>query len=148
MRKKFMMLSLQLSATCKGHAGPAQITHSMPAGVAALQRVHLRRTLCYSPPAALHQKLGVGSERGTLTAVALKAQRATQTRSYASQYGEAQSTHEGFTVPTMRWDSMAANAVSLIGNTGKDVEVKRLETGRVVGNLTLACSHKAGQTTW
>ncbi|KAL3159683.1 hypothetical protein ABBQ38_010089 [Trebouxia sp. C0009 RCD-2024] len=48
----------------------------------------------------------------------------------------------------MPWDPMAANAVSLIGNTGKDVEIKRLETGRVIGNLTLACTHKAGQTTW
>lgn len=53
-----------------------------------------------------------------------------------------------YTVQSMPWDPMAANAVSVIGNTGKDVEIKRLETGRVVGSVSLACTHKAGQTTW
>ena len=148
MRKSLMMLSLQLSATCKGHAGQTQVVHSMPAGAAALQRLHSRRKISSSVHVALHDKRGVGIERGILAADALTSQRTTQTRSYASQYGDARPTDESFTVPTMTWDSMAANAVSLIGNTGKDVEVKRLETGRVVGNMTLACSHKAGQTTW
>lgn len=74
--------------------------------------------------------------------------RPTQTSAYAAQYGYDQATDDKYVVEKMEWNSMAANAVSLIGNTGKDVEIKRLETGRVVGNLTLACAHKAGQTTW
>ena len=72
--------------------------------------------------------------------------RPTQTSAYAAQYDQA--TDEMYVVEKMEWNSMAANAVSLIGHTGKDMEIKRLETGRVVGNLALACAHKAGQTTW
>lgn len=81
-------------------------------------------------------------------AQAQSAVRPTQTTAYAAQYGYDQATDDKYVVEKMEWNSMAANAVSLIGNTGKDVEIKRLETGRVVGNMTLACAHKAGQTTW
>lgn len=80
--------------------------------------------------------------------LAHKPQRATQTRAYDAQYNNASVAENEYTVESMPWDPMAANAVSLIGNTGKDVEIKRLETGRVIGKLTLACAHKAGQTTW
>ena len=53
-----------------------------------------------------------------------------------------------YKVASMPFDSMASNAVSLIGFTGRDLELKRLQNGNTVGNLTLAVSHKAGETSW
>lgn len=51
-------------------------------------------------------------------------------------------------IASMSFDQMAANAVSLIGFTGKDVELRHLQSGKTVGNFTLAVNHKAGETFW
>ena len=144
MRKAFKMMSVRLSASCQGHVGRAQDFQSMPAVAAGLRLLPPRGSLCSDGTADLYGKFGYGGER-----VLMKARRATQARAYAAQYNApAADMEDDYTVQSMPWDPMAANAVSVIGRTGKDVEVRRLETGKVVGSVTLACAHKAGQTTW
>ena len=146
MRKRLLTMSLRLSTPCRSPAGQTlQVMHRGAAGPCCLQPT---RSLSSSVSAALPGSYSTASERSLSTLTAPKSQRAWQMRAYAAQRGYAQATEEDYTIQTMPWDAMAANAVSLIGNTGKDVEIKRLETGRIVGNLTLACPHKAGQTTW
>ena len=143
MRKALKMMSVRLSASCQGHVGGAQAPQSMPAVAAGLRRLPPRGSLCSDSTADLYGKFAYGGERGLL-----KARRATQARAYAAQYNTPADMEDDYTVQSMPWDPMAANAVSVIGNTGKDVEIKRLETGKVVGSVPLACAHKAGQTTW
>ena len=141
MRKLLGMMSLRLSALCVGSTSQARLFHgSSSAGMQQLQcRQHTiaNRDCCTaSQPARI------------FASQAQPAVRPTQTSAYAAQYGDDQTAEGQYVVEKMDYNSMAANAVSLIGNTGKEVEIKRLETGRTVGNLTLACAHRAGQTTW
>lgn len=145
MRRAVTMMCFRLSASCTSPGGQAQALHSKPTWAAGLRVLPPRGSVCCDGTANLYSKSGSGGLRGS---PAQKSQRATQTRAYDAQYNNAAVAEHEYTVQSMPWDPMAANAVSLIGNTGKDVEIKRLETGRVIGNLTLACTHKAGQTTW
>lgn len=41
------------------------------------------------------------------------------------------------------WNPLIANAISLVGNVGVDVELKFLESGSVVGKTRLAMNEKA-----
>ena len=144
MRKAFKMMSVRVSASCRGHVGRVQALHSMPAVAAGLRLLPPKGSLCSDSTASLYGKFLSGGEHGLL-----KARQATQAKAYAAQYNAPAAVMEDdYTVQSMTWDPMAANAVSVIGNTGRDVEIKRLETGNIVGSVTLACTHKAGQTTW
>lgn len=123
--------------------GQARSLHS-PASLATRPQLQLPR-----PRAAcrdLHAQSTATLLRGIHAAAA--SARQVQTHAFTAQYGSDQATNAAYDVRSMPWDPMAANAVSLIGNTGKNVEIKRLETGNIVGNVTLACNHKAGETTW
>lgn len=144
MRQAFKMMAVRLSAVCPGQVGQPQGLQSMFTGAAGARLLPLRSTLCFDSTASLYGKFVSGGVHGLL-----KTRRATAARAFAAPYSaQAAVTEDEYVVQSMPWDPMAANAVSLIGNTGRDVEVKRLETGRVVGSVTLACAHKAGQTTW
>lgn len=144
MRKAFKMIFVRVSASCRGHVGRAQALQSVPAKAAGVRLLPPRGSLCCDRVPNLYGSLVSGGEHGLLNA-----RRATQARAYAAQYNaQAAVMEDEYTVQSMPWDPMAANAVSVIGNTGKDVEIKRLETGRIVGSVSLACTHKAGQTTW
>ena len=41
------------------------------------------------------------------------------------------------------WNPLIANAISLVGNVGADVELRFLESGSVVGKTRLAMNEKA-----
>ena len=146
--RKALVMSVRLSASCRSHARPAQALQSVPAWAAGPRLLPSPGSMCSDSTVISYGRFVASSAGGVLGPLAHKAQRATQTRAYSPQYNNAAVTEEEYTVQSMPWDPMAANAVSLIGNTGRDVEIKRLETGRVVGMVTLACTHKAGQTTW
>ena len=86
--------------------------------------------------------------------LAWEAQAQTAARSTVAQAGGAQwgvaeeSQVSDYKVASMPFDSMASNAISLIGYTGRDLELKRLQSGKTVGTVTLAVNHKAGETSW
>jgi len=147
MRKALGTMSLRLSALCRGTGqGKLLQLHNIPASGNTLR--HLQTRICMTKGTSFSALASTGRPARLFAAQTQSAVRPTQTSAFAAQYGYDQATDETYVVEKMEWNSMAANAVSLIGNTGKDVEIKRLETGRVVGNLALACAHKAGQTTW
>ena len=145
MRKALGTMSFRLSALCAG-TGQGKLLHNLPASEKTLRQLQPR--ICTTKGIVFSAYASIGLPARMFAAQTQSAVRPTQTSAYAAQYGYDQATDDKYVVEKMEWNSMAANAVSLIGNTGKDVEIKRLETGRVVGNLTLACAHKAGQTTW
>lgn len=145
MRKALGTMSLRLSALCAG-TGQGKLLHNLPASKNTLR--HSEPRICTNKGIRFSAHASTGTPARMFAAQTQSAVRPTQTSAYAAQYGYDQAADETYVVEKMDWNSMAANAVSLIGNTGKDVEIKRLETGRVVGNLALACAHRAGQTTW
>ena len=86
--------------------------------------------------------------------LAWEAQAQTTARSTVAHAGGAQwgvaeeSQASDYKVASMPFDAMASNAISLIGFTGRDLQLKRLQSGRTVGTVTLAVNHKAGETSW
>lgn len=74
--------------------------------------------------------------------------RSTVARAGADSWGFDQGADSDYKVGSIPYDALASNAVSLIGFTGRDVEIKRLQTGNTVGTMPLAVNHKAGETTW
>ncbi|KAL2634594.1 hypothetical protein R1flu_006073 [Riccia fluitans] len=57
----------------------------------------------------------------------------------AEQYRQVEQDGDQFPRPPLIWwEKELANAVQLIGNVGKDVDIKYLETGKIVAKTTLA----------
>lgn len=142
--RKLGMMSLRLSALCVGSTSQARLFHG--SSTAGMQQLQCRQRMIANRDCCTHSNAGLPAR--LFASQAQPAVRPTQTSAHAAQYGYDQTAEGQYVVEKMEYNSMAANAVSLIGNTGKEVEIKRLETGRTVGNLTLACAHRAGQTTW
>ena len=149
MRKAVGTMSLRLTALCRSYTSEAHSLHSASAVQVALQRMQSRMS---APHLTLSKMYSAQASKGWPSrasgAHTQSAVRPTHTSAYAAQSAFGQAPESAQKIESMPWDAMAANAVSLIGNTGRDVEIKRLETGRTVGNVTLACTHKAGETTW
>ena len=146
MRKALVSMAMRLGAVCDLTTGQASLLHAS-AGETLPSRA---RTVHARARAYLSRDLSAQSSTSAArkaSAASLSA-RPTRTLAYAAPYGLDQEAAVGYEVKTIPWDHLAANAVSLIGNTGNDVEVKHLQTGTIIGNVRLACSHKAGETTW
>ena len=146
MRKAVANMAMRLGAVCDLTTGQASLLHasatdSLPSrarNVHARARAYLGRDLSAQSSTSAARKASAASVPARLT----------RTLAYSAQYGLDQEAAVGYEVKTIPWDHLAANAVSLIGNTGNEVEVKHLQTGTIIGNVRLACSHKAGETTW
>jgi hypothetical protein len=65
------------------------------------------------------------------------------------QYGAGQPQQELPRPPLIQWEKDLANAVQLIGNVGRDIELKYLDSGKVVATTSLAVSKgRDKETSW
>ena len=138
---KLTMSAVGLTSGAVRHAGPvARSAKHTDLPLSGLRQHYGHRCSTH----LLQVRRGLAWEAQTQSAT-----RDTAAHAGGGQWGNVdQPQASDYKVASMPFDSMASNAVSLIGFTGRDLELKRLQSGNTVGNLTLAVSHKAGETSW